>query len=133
MPSPASLPFDPIALSWTPDMHHSDVSVARAPYGLAFEVEDLLLLRSWAGQRRLQLTILLDRIVDGAEFEEVLVVAPAGSDRRTLTFWRTQDGVFAQPPGGRPHGFATMHDLLEHVRPARPKRSVWLQRLGLAG
>ncbi len=111
-------------------MHSSEAAI-HVPYGLAFPIEDLVLLRGWAEQRQLQLAIALDWTVDGAEFEELLIVSPGGSRPRTMTLWRTQEGVFAQTPTGYPHGFDTMQDLLDQVRPARPKNS-WLQRLGLA-
>jgi hypothetical protein len=113
-------------------MHHSDVAAARAPYGLSFPIEELILLRSWAEQRKLQLIVALDWVLDGAEFEELLILSAAGdSRRRTLTLWRTQEGVFAQTLHGRPHGFETLRELLSQVRPTQKKRSVWLQRLGL--
>ncbi len=112
-------------------MHPSDLSVSRAPYGLAFAIEDLVAARSWAEQRHLKLSVVLDCTMDGAEFEELLVIAPPGARHRTMTVWRTQDGVCAQTPSGQPHSFATMADLLGHIRPI-PRRTPWRQRLGLA-
>ena len=113
-------------------MHFSDVSAAKTAYGLAFAVEDLVMLRNWAEQRRLHLTIALDRVIDGAEFEEMLILAPPAGRRRTLTLWRTQDCVYAQTPAGAPQAFATMQELLDQLRPARAGKIGWLQRLRLA-
>ena len=112
-------------------MHSFDVSAVKTAYGLAFAVEDLVMLRNWAEQRQLRLTVALDRVIDGAEFEELLVVAPPSGRRRTLTLWRTQDGIFAQTATGAPQDFATMQDVLDQLRPARAARSGWLARLGL--
>ena len=112
-------------------MHSSDLSVSRAPYGLAFEIDDLTAIRRWAEERRLRVSVVLDCVMDGAEFEELLVLAPAGSQRRTMTVWRTQDGVCAQTPSSSPHGFRTVQDMLSHIRPVRA-RTPWRQRFGLA-
>ena len=114
-------------------MHSSEVSALRTVYGLAFDVEDLVMLRNWAAQRRLHLGIALDRVIDGVEFEELLVVAPPAGRRRTLTLWRTKDGIFAQPAVGAPQSFASMQDLLDQLRPVRAAKLGWLQRLGLTG
>ncbi len=105
----------------------------RAPYAVAFSIEDLLLVRSWAEQRGLRLNIATDQVMDGAEFEEMLIIAPPNRERRTLTVWRTQDGVFAQTPQGRPRSFACTKDLLEALRPAQPRqRAAWKRLLRLA-
>ena len=112
-------------------MPRSDVSVRNA-YGLAFEIEDLVLLRSWAEQRHLRLTVALDRMLDGAEFEEMLFLSPSHAKRKTLTLWRTQDGIFAQTASGAPRGFASMGELLDHIRPAKPSKTGLLRRWGLA-
>ena len=103
-----------------------------APYAIAFSIEELILVRSWAEQRGLRLTIATDHVVDGAEFEEMLIMAPPGRQRRTLTLWRTRTAVFAQTPYGRPRTFDTLKDLLDCLRPAR-QRAGWLRLLGLAG
>ena len=111
-------------------MPHSETSVRNA-YGLAFEIEDLVLLRSWAEQRHLRLIIALDRTLDGAEFEEMLFLTPRHAKRKTLTLWRTQDGIFAQTANGAPRGFATLGELLGDIRPARTGRTGLLRRWGL--
>ena len=113
-----------------PSLHRA---MPAAPYAIAFSIEELILVRSWAEQRGLHLTIATDQVVDGAEFEEMLVVAPAGRQRRTLTLWRTRTTVFAQTSHGRPRAFDTLKDLLDCLRPARQPRLGWLRLLGLAG
>ncbi len=102
------------------------------PYAVAFSIEDLILIRCWADRRGLQLSVAIDQVVDGAEFEEMLIVAPQNRERRTLTLWRTQANVYAQTPEGRPRAFATLKDLLEALNPAQPRqRTPWHRRLGL--
>ena len=102
------------------------------PYAIAFSIEELILVRSWAEQRKLRLTIATDQVVDGAEFEELLIIGPPNRQRRTLTLWRTQAAVFAQTPQGRPRGFDTLKHLLDALRPAQAtQRAGWLRRLGL--
>ena len=112
-------------------MSFSDTHFA-APYAIAFSIEELILVRSWAEQRALHLTIATDQVLDGAEFEEMLIVAPHHRERRTLTIWRSQNTVFAQTPQGRPRAFATVKDLLDSLRPAQKARGGWLRMLRLA-
>ncbi len=108
-------------------------STVSAPYAVAFSIEDLLLVRSWAEQRGLRLNVATDQVLDGAEFEELLIIAPPGRERRTLTVWRTQDGVLAQTPQGRPRNFACVRDLLDALRPAQQRqRAGWMRLLRLA-
>ncbi len=108
-------------------------SLFAAPYGLAFAVEDLLLVRQWAENRALALTVALDQVIDGAEFEEMLILGSAEGQSRSLILWRTSGTVFAQIPHSRPHAFATVADALESLRPAERKRAAWRKFLGLAG
>ena len=91
---------------------------APAPYAIAFSIEELILVRSWATQKKLRLFVSTDQVLDGAEFEEVLVIVPQGRQHRNLTLWRTPTTVFAQLPQGRPRAFATLKDALEALRPA---------------
>ncbi len=104
-----------------------------APYAIAFSIEDLILVRSWADQRDLRLTVVTDQVLDGAEFEEMLIISPRNRDRRTLTLWRSENTVFAQTPQGRPRAFYTVKDLLESLRPVQRLRGGWLRMLGFPG
>lgn len=106
---------------------------AAAPYAIAFSIEELILVRSWSEQRGLRLTIATDQVLDGAEFEEMLIISPRNRERRTLTLWRSHNTVFAQTPQGRPRAFYTVKDLLDSLRPAQKPRAGWRRLLGLAG
>ncbi len=111
----------------------SNLTRVAAPYAIAFSIEELLLVRSWAEQRDLRLSISTDQVLDGAEFEEMLIIMAAGRKAPTLTLWRTQTAVFAQTPYGRPRAFETLKTLLEALRPAQKRqRAGWLRLLGLA-
>ncbi len=90
-------------------------------------------MRSWAQQRGLHLTIATDQVRNGAEFEEMLILAPQGGQPRCLTVWRTANSVFAQTPQSRPHGFTTLKELLDALQPAQKARSPWRRLLGLSG
>ena len=105
---------------------------AASPYAIAFSIEDLILVRSWSEQRDLCLSIVTDQVLDGAEFEELLIISPRNRDRRTLTLWRSHNTVFAQTPHSRPRAFHTVKDLLESLRPAPKPRAGWLRMLGFA-
>jgi hypothetical protein len=105
---------------------------APAPYAICFTIEELLHVRGWARHRELRLQILTDQVINGAEFEEMLIIGPAGRARRTLVLWRTQNALFAQTPQNRPQAFDTIASLLAAFRPATRARHAWLRRLGLA-
>jgi hypothetical protein len=113
-------------------MHSPQTSLLKPPYGLSFSIEDLIAVRSWAEQRNLRLGVATDQVVDGAEFEEMLILAPKNRDRRTLTLWRTYSGLYAQTPHGRPRQFATVAEMLESIRPVPKRRRSFWRFLGFA-
>ena len=112
----------------------------RAPLGLAFPVHELVFVHAWAQKRGLAMTILLDRVLDGEELEEMLLVRSAAAPSRVLGLWRVAGGgVVAQAGGGAPRVFGGIHTALSHegaLFAAAPARvpSVWrrLARWGRA-
>jgi len=94
----------------------------KPPYGLAFSIEELLLVRNWGEKRGLELKIALDQTLDGAEFEEMLILARPACAKRVLTLWRTFGSVFIQAPNGLPRAFTNLPEALEAVRPVQGKR-----------
>ena len=106
-----------------------------APYGLSFPVQDLLLLRGWAEPRGLRMEILLDQVMDGAEFEELILVRRRGRGRRAISIWRTSAGVIAQAVGSHPMLFSGMQPVTVHFNShfnaiSQPSRtSFWRQLL----
>jgi hypothetical protein len=97
-------------------------SLLKAPYGLSFPIEELVLVRRWAEERALNMIVALDQTLENAEFEEMLILAPPDRKRRTLTIWRTLGSVFLQVPNGRPRSFATVEEALASLRAATGKR-----------
>lgn len=106
-------------------------SLQKPPYARAFAIEELLMVRDWCQQRGLLMTVVLDQVLDHAEFEEMLVLSPPDRRRRTLTMWRTVGSVLLQVPKGCPHAFETVPAALASLRPARRKRRSLLRFLGL--
>jgi hypothetical protein len=88
----------------------------KAPYGLAFPVHELVFIRAWAEKRGLSMHVLLDQVLDGAEFEEMLLIRGLVKSRRALTVWRVSGGgVVAQSEGGQPRVFGGVHAALSHA------------------
>ncbi len=111
----------------------------RAPYGLAFPVHELVFIRAWAEGRGLTMNILLGQVLDGAEFEEMVMVRSLASSRPALTLWRVASGsMLAQAEGSAPRVFGDTHAALSHAAvlfapsPARAP-SLWRRLRGLKG
>jgi len=84
------------------------------PYGLSFAVPDLMFVRDWVQRREFHLSILLDQVLDGAEFEELLLIRAKLRGRRALTLWRTGSHVIAQAAGGQPRAFSGVQPALAY-------------------
>lgn len=100
--------------------HAADAICARMPGGVAFPLSELVGVRDWAARLGLGLSIRLDQVLDGVEFEEVaLISAPAQGPRtvgpRTVVLWRTCDAVVVQAAGGQPLVFSAMPAALAYV------------------
>jgi len=83
--------------------------------GRAFDIADLLLVRSWADCHGCRMLIRLDHGADGEEYEEVIELhAGTGSLRRSI-MWRNADAVFIQPLIGRNQRYTSVAEALESV------------------
>ncbi len=123
-------------------MHTHSTDRTKAPYGLAFPVHELVFIRAWAEKRGLSMKVLLDQVLEGAEFEEMLLVrglVPSrhSPSRGSLTLWRVSGGaVVAQAQGGQPRVFGGVHAALSHagamfaLKPSRVT-SAWRRLLGM--
>jgi hypothetical protein len=89
-----------------------------SPYGLSFPVADLMFVRDWVQRREYCLSILLDQVLDGAEFEELLLIRARLHGRRALTLWRTGGHVIAQAAGGQPRSFSGVQPALAYFSAA---------------
>ena len=120
-----------------------EFAVARfkSPYGLAFPLRELIYARSWAERRGAVMTILLDQVLDGAEFEELLLIRrappPANAVTRlaavpALTLWRSETEIVAQQSGRVLKRFTGVQLALAHYentfRAAAPSRLVRVRR-----
>ncbi len=98
----------------------------RMPYGLAFPLAELIYVRDWAACRGLSMLVLLDQVLDGAEFEELLLLRGATPGRRALTMWRTAGSIVAQTAGAPPRAFSGVEPALAHfmvvLQAASPRR-----------
>ncbi len=118
-------------------MHIKSPGRTKTPHGLAFPVHELVFIRAWSEKRGLTLKILLDRVLDGAEFEEMLLIRGMIPSHRALTLWRVAGGgVVAQAEGGEPRIFGGVHAALSHagamftLKPSRVP-SAWRRLLGM--
>ncbi len=107
-------------------------SLFRPPYGLAFNIPDLLRIRQWCEKRGLCLDVALDQTLEDVEFEELLIISPKTREKRSFTMWRTISATYVQTPTGAPRTFASVAHALDSLRPARPRRRAILRFLRLA-
>ena len=107
-------------------------SLQKPPYAQAFAIEELLMVRGWCERRGLLMTVVLDQVLDHAEFEEMLVLSPPDRTKRAVTIWRTPGSVLLHVPKGRPYAFHTVQAALASLRPARRKRPALLRFFGFA-
>jgi hypothetical protein len=94
-----------------------DASLPCASKGLAFEIADLLLIRSWAVYHHCQMSIRLDHGADGEEYEEVIAFHTRKSPLCRFLMWRNAEGVFVQPLVGRRQRYEAVSTALESLRP----------------
>jgi hypothetical protein len=118
-------------------MHTPATARHRTPYGLSFQVHELVFVRQWAERQGLVMTVKLDQVIDGAEFEELLMISSTGRGREALTVWRTDHSFIAQAASGHPKGFPSVKLALAHFAgtftgTAMPARSAsrWKRLLG---
>ncbi|HJS85188.1 MAG TPA: hypothetical protein VJ779_06980 [Acetobacteraceae bacterium] len=89
-----------------------------APFGIAFSVPELLILRGWAEYHAIRVVVELDHCVDGAEYEEVIALYPAGSSLRQWTLWRSREAVVVEPRHGRAFKATCISELVQVLMPA---------------
>ncbi len=123
-------------------MHTRSPDRTKAPLGLAFPVHELVFIRAWSEKRGLSMKVLLDQVLEGAEFEEMLLVrglvpSRQALSRQSLSLWRIAGGaVVAQADGGQPLVFGGVHAALSHagamftLTPSRVT-STWRRLLGI--
>jgi hypothetical protein len=86
-----------------------------SPSGLAFEIADLLLVRSWADLRDCRMSVRLDHGADGEEYEEVIAFEADTSGHCQLIIWRDAVAVFVQPLIGRMRRYGSVAKALDSL------------------
>jgi hypothetical protein len=93
---------------------------ANVPKGLAFEISDLILIRSWAAFHDSRMLVRLDHGVEDEEYEEVVEFYMGTSSRSRWIIWRNAGAVFVQPILGKRAKYASVVDALESLLPRQP-------------
>jgi hypothetical protein len=87
------------------------------PKGLAFDISDLILIRSWAAFYDSRMLVRLDHGVEDEEYEEVVEFHTGISSRSRWIIWRNAEAVFVQPILGRQAKYASVVEALEGLLP----------------
>jgi len=93
------------------------IAAPRLPRGFAFPIAELQAIQRWAEPRRLQLTIELDRCVDGEDYEEVVALREIAGRRQRWRLWRSAEHLVVEPAIGPVTRFARLSDALAALRP----------------
>jgi hypothetical protein len=108
-------------------------SVMSAPFsrpklleGLSFEIDELIILRNWAENNTLTLTLDLGHVENSREYEEFARLTPAKSDpansgqaklaQPLLTMWRTRHAIMVTPQNGETLLFFLMIQALAAIQ-----------------
>ncbi len=89
----------------------------RLPKGIAFEIADLVLARSWAAGSGFRMAIRLDHGAEDEEYDEVIELHRGRSSASRLIMWRHLTGVFVQPLLGRKQRFGSVAEALDSLLP----------------
>jgi hypothetical protein len=89
-------------------------------FGLAFAIEDLSDIRHWAQSHQMTMLVVLDHVLNGVEYEEMVVLSAAEQRDRRILLWRSFGTVFVQTVKGSPRGFTTVPRALNFLSPPAP-------------
>jgi hypothetical protein len=88
------------------------------PNGLAFEIADLVLVRSWTDRHDFRMVVCLDHgAAVGEDYEEVIAFQTKMSPLYRLILWRTAEAVFVQPLVGKAKQYGSVAAALESLLP----------------
>jgi hypothetical protein len=93
---------------------------APLPKGVAFEIADLLLIRSWADRHDARMVLRLNHGTDGEQYEEVIAIHTEASLLCQFIMWREADSVDLQPVIGLTQRYASVAEVLESI-PLMPR------------
>jgi hypothetical protein len=97
------------------DLKMRGTTAAPSPRGLAFEIAELALMRSWADSHDCRMSIRLDHGADGEEYEEVIALEADTSSHCQLIIWRNAVAVFVQPLIGRMRRYGSVANALDSL------------------
>ena len=98
------------------------VTTRASDRGMAFEIDDLVRVRTWAEREGLVLRIRLDHVERGRDLEEVLYLAPLGRGLWRVSLWREGEGVMMRQGSQPPAPFAGIEAALAAASPRRRLR-----------
>ncbi len=113
-----------------------ETSRVKPPYGVSFPVVELLAVKDWAADHGMVMQVVTDHVLNGAAFEELLLLRHAKTSQRLLCLWRRTDQVIAQRVDHRPLAFRSLAAALAVMTPVPPAPRasglrglmVWLRR-----
>lgn len=103
------------------DLITRGVAAARSPLprGLAFEIADLELAKSWSASRNLDMVVRLDHGASvNEDYEEALTFESKARSLDRLILWRDRETVFVQPLVGKARRYPTVAAALESLAPS---------------
>jgi hypothetical protein len=90
--------------------------IAGKDCGIAFDIADLLLIRSWCDFHDMPFVICLDQ----QQSEEIIAFQPGAGAASRLRMWRQTDAILVQPITGPAQRHTTVTDALHRLgKPAR--------------
>lgn len=89
---------------------------------MAFEIDDLVRVRTWAEREGLILRIRLDHVERGRDLEEVLYLMPLGRGLWRISLWRETKGLMMRQGSQPPALFAGIEAALAAATPRRRLR-----------
>lgn len=98
------------------DLTGLEMTGARSPKGLSFDVPDLLLASGWAERHDYRMMVRLDHGTETEEYEEVIALYANRQPMCRFLMWRSADAVFLQPLPGRRRRFGSVTEALSTLR-----------------
>ena len=93
--------------------HNTTTTPQRLLRGIAFEIAELLLIKSWADTRNIRMVVRLDHTTGNEKYEEVIAFYPEASTASPLIMWRTERFVCVLPIIGARRRYRTVAKALE--------------------
>jgi hypothetical protein len=88
--------------------------------GVAFEIRDLILAKSWAAFNDSRIFIRLDHGSEDEEYEEIIEFRKGVSSPSRVFMWRNNEAVFVQPMPGSKRRYASVAEALGSLLPKQP-------------